>query len=120
MIKFDANLADYCWIEQEQPEATRAGELLKFESAPQLFIEFKGTMHAICSRMGTESLSEWRGKFIAVRNGNYVVIGKVVTFESVVTEHEWTYRKPWGKSVKVPAEYRVTYFVDVTEMRGEE
>lgn len=120
MIKFDANLADYCWVEQEQPEATRAGELLKFESASQLFIEFKGSMHAICSRMGTESLSEWSGKFIAVRNGNYVVIGKVITFDSVVTERERKWREPWGALVHMPAEYRVTYFVHVTEMRCEE
>lgn len=120
MIKFDANLADYCWLEQEQPEVTRDGYPLKFESVPQLFIEFKGSMYAICNRMGAESLSEWQGKFIAVRNGSYVVIGKVITFEYIVTEHEWSYRKPWGKSVKVPAEYRVTYFVHVTEMRGEE
>ena len=120
MICINASIADYCWIEQEQPEAARGGQLLKFESKPQMFIEFEGTIESITNRIDAEYISEWCGKNIAVISGNYTAKGSVITFESTVTKSEFRYREPWGALVKVPAEYRVTYFVNVTEMRCEE
>jgi hypothetical protein len=120
VIAIRASLADYCWIEEDVPEVVRGGHLLKFESKPQMFIEFEGTMESICNRIDAETISEWCGKNIAVINGNYIAKGSVITFESTVTKSEFRYREPWGTLVKVPPEYRVTYFVDVTEMRCEE